>query len=122
MQHQRSSGRAVYDATKRKLDPALAEAARIRNGGAWHRCRDSFKAASPLCCDPYGLHPHRPALTTDAHHIEPLGKRPDLAYDWDNLAPLCTSCHADVERRERRGEDTRDAVRRAKEAAILQCK
>lgn len=30
------------------------------------------------------------------HHIKHLRDRPDLAFDDDNLVPLCTSCHWDM--------------------------
>lgn len=35
-----------------------------------------------------------------AHHIEPVALRPDLADDLDNGITLCTSCHREVHKRE----------------------
>ena len=41
------------------------------------------------------------------HHIEPLKQSPELAYNRDNLMPLCNDCHDRVHKRgsycERRG-------------------
>ena len=36
----------------------------------------------------------------------PVERRPDLALAWDNLAPVCTACHARCNALERRGETT----------------
>jgi 5-methylcytosine-specific restriction endonuclease McrA len=101
--HQRSTGKALYDATRRKTDPALAMAARIRNSTQWQKVRSLHRSLEPLCCDPFKDHEHRPAPNQASHHILPLVTHPQLAFDLANLAPLCTSCHAKVERMERNG-------------------
>lgn len=61
---------------------------------------------APLCCDPFRAHPDDPQPNQNSHHIEPLTERPDLAFDFANLAPLCTACHARIERMERAGVET----------------
>ena len=101
----RTTKHADYDA-KRKLTPELAEAARIRSTARWRRLRGLHRHRHPLCCNPFDLPGHdQPNEAT--HHIEPLAKRPDLAYAIHNLAPLCTACHNRIEAMERAGKDTR---------------
>jgi 5-methylcytosine-specific restriction enzyme A len=96
---------AAYDATRRKLDPALALAARIRNSAQWQKVRAQHRAIEPLCRDPFGRHTLLPAFNDCSHHIKPLATYPELAFDLSNLAGLCTACHARVGGMERRGED-----------------
>lgn len=104
--HARPSCKAVYDATTRRESPTLAEAARIRNSRQWQRVRQMHRDRQPLCCDPFGAHPDDPQPNQSSHHIQPLASRPDLAFDFSNLAGLCTACHARVERMERAGRPT----------------
>lgn len=92
---------------------AIADAAfndalprRIRNGNPWHRFRAWYAACYPLCADPLNRHAGRPVPRYATHHIQPLARRPDLAYVEDNCASLCSGCHAEIEGMERRGIDT----------------
>jgi len=32
-------------------------------------------------------------LSETVHHIEPIVRRPDLAFDQSNLLPCCKECH-----------------------------
>ena len=89
----------AYD-RRRADDPRLAAAARFRNAAAWQKLRAHFIAVHPIC----GVCGN--ALAQQVHHLEPIGKRPDLALDWDNLAPVCSACHAACNSVERRGEST----------------
>ena len=88
-----------YD-RRRSDTPELAAAARLRNSAAWQKLRAHFLAVHPICgaCGK--------ALARQVHHLEPLGQRPDLALEWDNLAPVCTRCHATCNALENRGEPT----------------
>ena len=105
--HRHETAKTVYDQTTRKDDPRLAEAARIRSGAHWrHTFQPWFKARHPLCCDPFDDHRGRAEPTAQVHHVLPLVDRPDLAYDEANCRPLCTGCHAKVERMERAGQPT----------------
>jgi 5-methylcytosine-specific restriction protein A len=104
--HQRSTGKALYDATRRKDDPRLAMSARVRSSGQWQCVRELHRALHPLCCDPFGQHPW-PVPNEASHHIIPIHEAPQLAFDLANLAPLCTACHNRIERMERSGRDTR---------------
>lgn len=104
--HRRHECKTVYDQTRRRTDPALAQAAAIRSSAQWQKVRALHRSSYPLCCDPFGEHGDRPAPTAHAHHIQPLGTHPHLAFDLSNLAPLCTACHAKVERIERNGDAT----------------
>jgi len=99
------STKSIYDRTKRKDDPRLLGAARIRNSAAWRNCRTYFRAKHPLCCNPFGDHDELQP-TNQVHHVIGLADSPDLAFDQDNLRPLCTRCHARVERMERQGVST----------------
>lgn len=79
-----------YD-RKRWAHPALALAARIRRSNRWRLARESVLAREPLCraCRAEGV--DTPA--DDIDHILGLAKRPTLAFDQDNLQPLCRSHH-----------------------------
>ena len=121
--HQRRRG-------TRPTAPVRTTAARkIRNSSRWQRFRKWFLNRHPLCCDPFGNHKRDggPEAATCVHHIVGLVVAPDLAFDEDNAAALCTRCHAQIEVRERRGERTRQlfqggkgvGARNASIAAVL---
>ena len=71
-----------YDRTKRKTDPALAGAKRVRSSARWRKLR-ALK------------------LQRDPDHIVSLRADINQAYVYDNLQSLCTYCHA---RKTARGE------------------
>jgi 5-methylcytosine-specific restriction protein A len=68
---------------------------------AWRKTRAAFLALHPLCCEcaeklmvtasgsvvPVAT----PATVVD--HLVEIKEDPSLAHDFDNLRPLCTSCH-----------------------------
>jgi 5-methylcytosine-specific restriction endonuclease McrA len=98
-------GRGQKDADyrrRRMADPALAEAERIRNTGRWRWLRKVKLARDPLCEDCRERGRIEPAR--QVHHMEPLVRRPDLAYTLENLRSLCTTCHARREAEARRTE------------------
>ena len=88
-----------YEA-KRRQDPALAEAARLRSSARWRRLRKMKLARNPLCeeCSKHGV--VEPATQVD--HIVPIVERRDLAFDLENLQSLCTVCHGKKSGEERR--------------------
>ena len=97
-------GRTLLDKEyegRRRSDPALALAHRLRNTPRWRKVRALKLARDPLCeeCQEHGV--VEPA--TQVHHVIQLTKRPNLAYDLDNTRSLCTTCHARESARERRG-------------------
>ena len=94
-----STARRAYD-RRRAADPQLAAAAALRNSAAWQHLRAHFLARHPICgaCGA--------ALATQVHHLQPVGKRPDLALVWENLAPVCSACHARCNANERAGSET----------------
>ena len=104
--HRHETAKTVYDHTRRRTDPRLAEAARFRGSVRWQNFRAWFKARHPLCCDPFSKHTERPVPVAQVHHVLPLVERPDLGLAEENCRPLCTSCHGKVERMERAGEPT----------------
>lgn len=102
--HKRDATRhkRAYD-ERRKDDPALALAAKIRSSRRWKSVRLMALRRNPLCSDPFGDHAkHRLTVeATQVHHIEGLAVAPKKAFNLDNLAPVCTRCHARIERAER---------------------
>jgi hypothetical protein len=95
----------VYE-DRRRRDPKLVQAKRIRNSVRWRRFRKWFKMRHPSCCSPFDH--HRPQPTAHVHHIEPLVGRPALAVSDEHCAPLCTTRHAKVGALERRSESTKE--------------
>ena len=87
-------------AVRRMSAPELAQAAQIRSSAGWQAVRRRFLAAHPVC----GCCGQR--LADQVHHLEPVERRPDLALAWDNLAPVCTGCHARCNGLERAGKQT----------------
>lgn len=55
----------------------------------WKAVRLAAKRRDGWACVSCG---HRHRLEVD--HIEPVKKRPDLAFELDNLQTLCAKCHA----------------------------
>jgi 5-methylcytosine-specific restriction enzyme A len=76
---------------ERRLVESKSERNKFYSGTAWRRCRSAYLDANPLCvdCRAIGLD----VEATIPHHLEERLARPDLAYDWDNLIPLCSPCH-----------------------------
>lgn len=84
---------------RRKQDPALAEAARIRSTRQWKAVRRIKLGTHPLCEDPLRVHPGRTVPARQVHHIKPLATHPELAFHADNLMSVCHRCHRLVETR-----------------------
>ncbi len=80
-----------YD-RRRRADPRLMRAARIRSSRRWRQVRAQKLRQSPLC----EQHAKRGevVVATQVDHIRGLLTRPDLAFVMSNLQSLCTSCHA----------------------------
>lgn len=98
--HQREidAPRREYD-RRRRLDPSLALAAKIRSSSRWRNVRKKKLAISPLCEDPYGDHKRIDATVPgqQVHHVEGLAVAPSRAYDMENLMTVCTACHSKLE-------------------------
>jgi 5-methylcytosine-specific restriction enzyme A len=109
--HQASAPRqhTLYDRYVRQRDPALAMAARIRNSARWKTVRRQVLDAYPLCADPHGEHQRQGTTrtATEVHHITGLAESPELAFESSNLSPLCSRCHARIEREHRKHAATR---------------
>lgn len=87
---------------RRKLDPLLAYAVKVRNSHRWHKLRRWKQTNSPLCEDPYGIHRDKRPLMAVVDHIIPIAERPDMAYDSANLQSLCKGCNDRKTAQERR--------------------
>ena len=83
---------------KRRRDPALALARKLRSSNRWRKLRAIKLANDPLCVDCHD----RTEAATQVHHVVPIVQRPDLAFVSGNLRSLCTTCHAKREAKERR--------------------
>ena len=91
---------------RRRFTPAYEEACRIRSTPRWKECSASIKREwRGMCCYCFN------APSEHTHHIKPLAKFPKLAYEHDNLAPLCEKHHMWMEARNKRGEDTESQIR-----------
>ena len=100
----RQAADRAYNRFSRSRDPRLVRAAKIRNGSRWRRVAKAYKAAHPLCEDPFGRHQGGiPAVTEDVHHIRGLIDAPELAYHRANLMALCRDCHSAIEAQVRTG-------------------
>ena len=67
-----------------------AIARKLRNTRRWQKLSRMFRSEYPLC---WGCG----AAGEQVHHIIGIAEAPDLAYDWDNLATVCTGCHSKLE-------------------------
>ncbi len=108
---------ARYDA-KRRDDPRLGYAHKIRGSVAWKALRVRMLHKYPICDRlrrdrmPYAITDLELGCTTysvDVHHVIPLVEAPGLGLMEANLRCLCTSCHSVVSRIERK--DTTAAIR-----------
>ncbi len=93
---------------RRKNDPALARSKKIRSSARWRRVRMRILKKNPLCVDPLGHHKEDGIveLGTQVHHVKGLTDYPELAFVLENLVPICTYCHARIEKMERANRST----------------
>ena len=91
--------RRDYDQGRRRNDPALRQAAAIRNSARWKRVQRLKLLTDPLCEDPHGDHARRNTTetATQVHHVKGLATHPELAFEFGNLMSLCAPCHAKAE-------------------------
>lgn len=85
----------VYE-KRRAAVGELALAVKIRNSSRWAKTSRLLLSENPLCADPYRVHDlaSETVLATSADHVVGLALRPDLAFERENLQPLCSWCHA----------------------------
>lgn len=103
-----------HRATKRRTDqwetqhPAHALTLKLRGSNRMRRFSRRFKERHPLCADPFGRHAAAGGVVPchETHHIRSIETHPSLAFVDANCAPLCTNCHAEIERMERSGRST----------------
>lgn len=94
-----------YEKTYRSTG-ALAVAATLRRGSRWKKCREMYLDESPLCQDPFGDHSRygQVVAAEEVHHKIAVVDNPNKAFEVNNLAGLCTSCHARIEALVRTGK------------------
>lgn len=94
--------------TATRLDSAgqyeQAEARRIRSSRRWQKVRDAILSEAPFCRDPHERHAV-PVLAAEVHHVVPVARAPSLAFDADNLMPVCRVCHELIEREGKGGSN-----------------
>lgn len=88
---------------QRNDDAGMVNARKLRSTARWQRLVKAYRQANPLCelCQRQG----RVTAMNEVHHIQQVATHPELALRWNNLAALCTKCHAKVSMCERRGGD-----------------
>jgi 5-methylcytosine-specific restriction endonuclease McrA len=84
-----------------RFTPRYDAAKRIRSSDRWKQVRELAMAKAAGMC----LYCHK-AAAEEVHHIKSVAEHPELAFDMDNLIPLCIRCHGWMGTREKRGEDT----------------
>lgn len=69
---------------------------RFYTGKVWRNCRQAFLniPGNRLCHDCLLKTPPAYTATEEVHHIKDRRQYPDLALDFDNMMPLCKSCHS----------------------------
>ena len=68
------------------------------NTTRWQRLRVLVLSSEPCCR--YCAEQGRTTVATDVDHIRPVAEAPGLAFDQDNLQPLCHACHSSVKQAE----------------------
>ncbi len=84
---------------KKSFSENYEKARRIRSSERWISLRKMILKRCPLCqlCG---------KVAEEIHHIKPVAKFPELAFETTNLVPLCTKCHIKIESAIRRGFET----------------
>ena len=77
-------------------DSASREAVIKRNHRRYRKTRRLVLVNEPLCrsCKNKG----RTVAAEEVHHIKAVATHPELICDYDNLMPLCKSCHSKADK------------------------
>lgn len=99
-----------YDNGRRKFDPSLALAKKIRSSARWQRMQRRVLRHYPLCCDPFKEHANKGEIvpSLQAHHVIGLREMPELAFVMSNCRGICLTCHDRVEKMHRSGKPTQE--------------
>jgi 5-methylcytosine-specific restriction endonuclease McrA len=96
----------VEETKVKKYSAHYKKACEIRSSARWGKVREiALKRYSGMCSYCFKV----PAV--EVHHIKPVSFYPELAYDLDNLSPLCVKDHRQIEVREKRGENAEEQLR-----------
>lgn len=96
----------VFNREKNWSNIENTKARKLRSSQRWQEVRKHVIATwMGMCC--YCLN----APATEVHHIKKVSKYAEKAFDLDNLAPLCRTCHGWMEVRRARGEDAETQLR-----------
>ena len=69
--------------------------AAVHSSRRWTKLSNHLRTIHPLCAS--GLHDGVIPPAKQVHHILPIITHQHLAYQWDNLIPLCGDCHKKLE-------------------------
>ena len=88
--------------------PRQTMARGIRDTWRWKKFSKRMRNAYPLCMAPFCKRRKAGAwpASKSVHHIQPLARAPELAFDESNTVPVCDQCHGWIEAIERRGYET----------------
>lgn len=91
----------------RKLSGEHADIDAMRGSNRWKRLRSIIRNRDPLCRDPFNAHRDTGIIkiTKQIHHIVPAADDPELFFDENNLAGVCTKCHGRIDAMEKKGMD-----------------
>lgn len=92
-----SAAKGNEDARAYRQSPGRKEVEAFYNSKEWRRHSRAYRSEHPLCepCQREG----RVTAAQQVHHKEEISKRPDLAYEWDNLESVCIQCHNEMRKR-----------------------
>lgn len=85
---------------KNGISDAYKKACEIRSSKRWKDLRNLVLAKYPLCAVPSCRKP-----ADEVHHIIPVSVNPELAFNADNLLPLCEKDHVRIHAAMKRGID-----------------
>ena len=85
-----------------------SRAGKIRGGYKWQKFRKQQLFRWPLCMAPFckSFLSGVTKASKHVHHIWPLERFPNHAFDEENCVPVCVDCHSFVEGNEKKGVKT----------------
>lgn len=73
------------------------ESAKLYNDLRYKKARKVVLKRDSFCCQECLKNGYLEYRNLETHHIKPLDKFPDLAFEVDNLITVCKQCHAKLD-------------------------